>query len=211
MTSPWRRTQVDPSFQTNEVSRDGRRTTSFRPNLTWKTAVPYDATCLQFAESLHWYCNDFRTQQGRSPLEWNERLAVSAFNHCERMLAWQEFDHVLSDGVELGERLTRSGYRWMYCRENIALFRDVRMTSEQQILSIHIGWVRSPGHCDNLLADNVCEVGVCVRQTPDGVFCAVQNFGTPMTRAGAAVRHSRTVTRRVDSQPAQSPRTIFED
>ncbi len=49
--------------------------------------------------------------------------------------------------------MTRAGYNWRAAGENIAAgYTTVRATVD--------GWLKSPGHCKNIMSANFTEVGV---------------------------------------------------
>lgn len=89
-----------------------------------------------------------------------------------------EFEHVLSDGVELTDRIQRAGYRYRACGENLFWLLDPSKGTRALAWAMHDGWVHSPGHQANLVG-NWTEVGIGV--VPDGEdgFYATQNFGLP--------------------------------
>lgn len=159
--------------------------------IDWIHVQPKDADCDYMASLIFEHANDFRRHHNLPALTDNTKLQLAAHNHAYRMALSGEFDHVLSDGVELRERVERSGYLWKTCRENIALFQDPSRTIRELAWEMHDGWVHSPGHRANLMADDVVELGVSVVRASDGSYYAVQNFGTP--QFGRAVEAPRPV------------------
>jgi uncharacterized protein YkwD len=69
------------------------------------------------------------------------------------MNSHNNLDHTGSDGSSAGDRLTTGGYYWTTYAENIA----VGYTSEQAVID---GWLKSDGHCKNIMNANVSEMGV---------------------------------------------------
>jgi uncharacterized protein YkwD len=97
--------------------------------------------------------NAFRASQGRPPLRLDARLSRAATAHSQDMLASGRMTHAGRDGSDPGARITRAGYRWRSYRENVgAGYMDAR--------EVVIGWVRSPDHRANMLADDVTQAGV---------------------------------------------------
>ena len=136
-----------------------------------------DARCIQLETDLFVLANQLRFDHGLSKLKGNDKLKRSALHHACRMIETGEFDHVLADGVDLGDRLHLAGYRYRVCRENLAYILDPSLTLHELAWAIHDGWVKSPGHYANLVARDVTELGVAVHQDRSGAFFAVQNFG----------------------------------
>lgn len=118
-------------------------------------AVPLPAMAWQagLEEALLQEVNAFRMSQGRPPLRLEPRLNRAALWHSRDMLNRNQMGHSGSDGSDPGLRISRAGYRWRSYRENVgAGYMDVR----QAVL----GWIHSPGHRENLLADDVTQAGV---------------------------------------------------
>ena len=86
------------------------------------------------------------------PLVWDGRLATAAERHSADMSKNQHFDHRGTDGRAVGERVRRAGYDWRAVGENIARHQ----VSVDQVMR---DWVKSPGHCRQLLSPNYLELG----------------------------------------------------
>jgi uncharacterized protein YkwD len=80
--------------------------------------------------------------------------------------------HTGSDGSDMGQRITRAGYRWGSAAENVAS----GFTSAQSVFN---GWMNSPGHRDNILSNHV-HMGVGAATGGDGVMYWTQKFASPM-------------------------------
>lgn len=87
-----------------------------------------------------------------APVTWNNLLEKAALDHSVDMNKNNYFDHVAPDGSNPGDRITRAGYTWRAYGENIAK----GYTSEQAVMN---GWLQSEGHCKNIMAANVKEMG----------------------------------------------------
>jgi uncharacterized protein YkwD len=122
--------------------------------------------------------NNYRAANGLATLQYEGRLVDSAYFHAFRMAQTGEFEHTLSDGVDLGTRVARAGFSYALVRENIAYTTDTLSGTESIARCLHQGWVDSPGHRENLLATDVTQLGVAVI-TWYGLTYAVQNFGAP--------------------------------
>lgn len=79
-------------------------------------------------------------------------LVQAARLHSEDMLATNDLSHTGSDGSNPGQRIRRAGYQPATWGENAA--RGQR-TVEQVVGS----WLRSPGHCRNLMNPAFTEMG----------------------------------------------------
>lgn len=131
------------------------------------------------AERLFIHLNAYRTDEGLPTLRWSRRLEASSLYQSTRMSELGEFAHVLSDGVELTDRVRRFGYRYQSCGENLFWLLDRSKGVGALAWTMHDGWVHSPGHQANLVGDWV-EVGIGVVPDGEGGYYATQNFGRPM-------------------------------
>ena len=85
-------------------------------------------------------------------LTWNDELGKAAFAHSEDMKTNNYFSHTGSDNSNAGERVTKEGYTWTTCGENIAWGQ----TSEQLVMN---SWLKSEGHCKNIMNKAFKEMG----------------------------------------------------
>lgn len=121
--------------------------------LVFAIGVPASAQGNNVQEAVVKEVNAFRAQAGRPPLRLDARLSQAAMLHSRDMLQWNQMSHRGSDGSDPGLRISRAGYRWRGYRENVgAGYLDVRQAVA--------GWINSPEHRANLLADDVSQVGV---------------------------------------------------
>ena len=88
-----------------------------------------------------------------APLSWNDVLEKAAFNHSTDMNGKGFFSHTSSTGMGAGPRLTAIGYNWKAYGENIAQ----GYTDEREVVA---GWLKSPGHCANIMNKDYREMGV---------------------------------------------------
>ena len=108
------------------------------------------------------------------PLRWNERLAQAARAHAEDMARFSYFSHEGRDGSKPSQRAVRAGYRYRAVGENLAAGP---VTAEDAVA----GWIKSPGHCANLMSGSYSEMGVAFainKSSAMGVYWA-QVFGSP--------------------------------
>ena len=84
---------------------------------------------------------------------WNTQLELAAYNHSSDMYRNQYFSHIAPDGSNGGVRIDRVGYNWMAYGENIG----TGYTSEREVVD---AWIKSPGHCKNIMNKAYKEMGV---------------------------------------------------
>jgi uncharacterized protein YkwD len=87
------------------------------------------------------------------PLKWNEKLEKASFLHSKDMKENKYFSHTSPDGSKVTARLDRIGYRWAAYGENLAQGQG----SEAEVVQ---GWLKSPGHCRNIMNKSYKEMGV---------------------------------------------------
>jgi uncharacterized protein YkwD len=105
--------------------------------------------------------NDERLARGLAPLMWHEGLASIAAPWSEEMIA-TGYRH---STPEFREHPDFAG-----SDENISM-------GSTDATEAHVGWLRSDGHCDNLLASSHTAVGTGVICRHDGHMWATQIFG----------------------------------
>jgi uncharacterized protein YkwD len=109
------------------------------------------------------------------PVRWNDVLAGASRLHAEDMARHDYFSHAGRDGSTPAQRVERAGYRYRATGENIAA--GTQMQAEDAVA----GWIKSPGHCANLMNPIFTEMGVgfAVNAASEmGIYWA-QAFGTP--------------------------------
>jgi uncharacterized protein YkwD len=84
---------------------------------------------------------------------WNSKLELAAYNHSSDMYRNKYFSHTGLDGSNAGARIDRAGYHWMAYGENIA----TGYTNEREVVD---AWIKSPGHCKNIMSEAYKEMGV---------------------------------------------------
>jgi len=86
-------------------------------------------------------------------LGWNDQLEKAAFNHSSDMSSKNYFSHDSPSGTTPGDRIKTSGYTWTAYAENIGFGYSTEETMVK-------GWLKSPGHCRNIMGKNFREIGV---------------------------------------------------
>jgi uncharacterized protein YkwD len=86
------------------------------------------------------------------PISWNDKLAEAAENHANDMHRNRRFSHTGSNGSSLADRIEATGYNWRAIAENIS-------HGYPGISAAVKGWVRSEGHCKNMMNGAYSEMG----------------------------------------------------
>jgi uncharacterized protein YkwD len=92
------------------------------------------------------------------PLTWNNTLEKAAEGHAWDMSNNNYFSHTSRDGRTMEQRIVAAGYKYNGFKsfavgENIA-------EGQMDIDQVMNGWLKSPGHCKNLMSPMFKEVGV---------------------------------------------------
>jgi uncharacterized protein YkwD len=118
-------------------------------------------------------CGD-RHFEAAPPVSWNPQLEQAAAQHARDMATHAFLDHKGRDGSTPSQRITRSGYRWRAVGENVASGQ----ISPKEVVD---DWLRSPGHCANLMSPDFSEMGVSygVNMGAEAVVFWAQEFGRP--------------------------------
>lgn len=118
-------------------------------------------------------CGD-QAMPAAGPLRLDARLNATAFAHAQDMAQHSYFNHTGRNGSQVGARATRAGYAWRQIGENIAAGQ---MRPEMAV----DGWLKSPGHCVNLMRPQYTEMGLsfAVNLASDNSIYWVQVFGSP--------------------------------
>lgn len=125
--------------------------------------------------------NDFRQQHDEAPLEVDDQLQQAAETFAKYMAAESKYGHG-ADGRTPAERAEAAGYQYCMVRENIAYRRQPGEADPEDLATNFTqGWIDSPEHRENLVADYVTETGVAIATTDGHTFYAVQLFGRPQS------------------------------
>jgi uncharacterized protein YkwD len=111
--------------------------------------------------------NQARAAANLRPLRWDPALAMAARAHAIRMSQEGPISHQYAGEANLTERGGQAGAHFSLIEENIGV--------GSTLISIHEGWLHSPGHRANLLNPSVDQVGVAVVES-GGYFFAVTDF-----------------------------------
>jgi uncharacterized protein YkwD len=97
--------------------------------------------------------------QAAPPVALSSMLNRAALLHAQDMARNSHFEHEGTDGSTPAERITRVGYRWRRVAENIAAGAPTAET-------VVDGWLKSPGHCANIMGMEYREMGIAFAVEP---------------------------------------------
>jgi len=90
------------------------------------------------------------------PVRWSPQLATASAAHSTDMATRDYFSHISADGRSMSDRVNATGYVWASLGENIA-------AGQSDIGSVVESWMRSDGHCANVMNRDFDEMGLaCV-------------------------------------------------
>ena len=153
--------------------------------------------------------NAFRKTQGLNPVEADEALAKAAAKFGAYLAKEGVLGH-RAGGTTPAERVKAVGYDYCAVRENLAYQFDTFGFSSDGLAKACVdGWIKSPGHRANLVAEDVTETGVgIVYDAKSGRYFAVQLFGLPASASVSFEVENRTAdvqTYRVGDQSFSLP------
>jgi uncharacterized protein YkwD len=96
-------------------------------------------------------------------LAWNAKLELAAMNHNRDMAAKNYFDHTSPSGETPADRINATGYAWRAYGENIALGQPTQD-------AVMAAWLKSAGHCNNIMSSGFTEVAVAQFDSSNGVY-----------------------------------------
>lgn len=124
--------------------------------------------------------NAARKQHSLGEVEPDPELAEAARGYAQFLTTSAEFSHT-ADGRQPADRAKAAGYQPCYVSENLSSNLDTRGFETRQLAREAVqGWLNSPGHRENLLAEHVIDIGVAVAKAPgEERYVSVQMFGRP--------------------------------
>ncbi|TWU24827.1 Cysteine-rich secretory protein family protein [Novipirellula galeiformis] len=127
--------------------------------------------------------NEFRKSNQLDAVQRDEHLTQAAKKFAEFMARTSKYGHRAND-MTPAERAEAAGYDYCIVRENIAYRTNSGDVSADSLIEVFVqGWIESPPHRENMLADYVTHTGVAVATTDDVTYYAVQMFGRPKSAA----------------------------
>ena len=145
------------------------------------------------AKTITEFTNAFRKKNDLKPVTRNETLAKAAKKFGEYLAKESVFGH-RAGGTTPSQRVEAVGYEYCSVRENLAYHFDTFGFSAKKLAKASVdGWINSPGHRANLLAEDVNETGVGVVQDKEsGRYFSVQLFALPESAAVTFEVENRT-------------------
>jgi Cysteine-rich secretory protein family len=125
--------------------------------------------------------NAFRADKKLATLKQSASLSAIARAYAKYLAKSGKFSHT-ADGKGAGDRITAGQYDWCQIGENLALNSDSRGFKSRDLAKKAVeGWINSPGHRANLVAEHMTEIGVGVVASSDKVpkYLSVQLFARP--------------------------------
>lgn len=148
-------------------------------NLTGSEPADSNAMIGEVESAIIAKTNSFRKENGLEQVSIDESLAKTASKFAEFMASTGKYGH-RADGRRPAGRAKASGYRYCVVRENIAYRTNTgEVTAGGLTEAFAQGWIDSPPHRENMLADYVTDTGVAVATTDGVTYYAVQLFGRP--------------------------------
>jgi len=140
----------------------------------WAAASTTDNKCWRYKESERAFArkmNGARVAIGKGKLSIDPELSKAARRHTREMVEQNLLHHTTSDGLR--RRVTH----WNTLGENVGVGGTVD--------SLHVAFMNSPAHKENILFPTFKHVGVGVTKTSDRmwvtvIFEAVDDPGTPL-------------------------------
>ncbi|MDP9456890.1 MAG: CAP domain-containing protein [Actinomycetota bacterium] len=105
--------------------------------------------------------NEERAERGAPALCAHPQLEAAAQGHAEDMLKRGFYEHVTPEGMDPGQRISRTGYPYAtYGENNNRVWGDFAgEPSRQELREAVESWMDSPGHRKTLLNPALREVG----------------------------------------------------
>lgn len=127
--------------------------------------------------------NNFRQSNKLRAVEPVEHLTQAAGKFAEFMARTGKYGH-RANGMTPAERAESAGYDYCVVRENIAYRTNSGEVTAKSLIDVFVqGWIDSPPHRENMLADYATDTGVAVATTDHVTYYAVQLFGRPRSAA----------------------------
>ena len=99
--------------------------------------------------------NDVRRERKLPPVTPDPLLSQIARRHSCDMAERGFFQHTTPDGASMADRLSQHGVRYLAAAENLA-----RIDGRDPVSRAVAGWLKSPGHRQNMLSPRFTTTGV---------------------------------------------------
>ncbi len=140
-----------------------------------------------------------RTDRGLVPVRMDNLLTNAARQHTQLMVEKHELSHQLTAEPVLRERIADTGLPFSTAGENVAYDANPQ--------SVHVAFMHSPGHRDNILNPKFTAVGIGVMHKGNLIWVTedfAQRLGTTSASEAASIVMDKygDLRRRVGSPPA---------
>ena len=104
----------------------------------------------------------------------NEKLRCASRLHSQDMGTNNFMGHNGSNGSSPWDRMVAAGYNWSAAAENVA-------AGYGSPTAVVDGWMKSTGHCNNIMGGNLKDLGVGYFYAPNSTYKHywTQDFGSP--------------------------------
>ena len=130
--------------------------------------------------------NEARSQENLQELELQPELNEAAQAHAQDMLERDFYAHVTPEGRTVMDRYRNAGgSENRLVAENIAQCRNCPVPADDNAVEeLHQGWMNSPEHRENILAEGLAGYGFGLVEDQSGTRYSVQTFAGPGTPQG---------------------------
>lgn len=137
--------------------------------------------------------NASRREHNLPPLVLESKLDAAAQAHAADMLKRSYFAHDSPEGKNVGDRYEAAGgSTFRLTAENIAKCQGCKPPiTEADLRMIHDGWMKSPGHRENILRKGLTAFGFGLAANATGGLYAVQTFSGPGVQKDEATGAAR--------------------
>lgn len=141
------------------------------PHIDFCAAGGGESTSASSLDGLLAAANAERARFGYGALSWSGSLASAAQGWANQLVANDEATDAPHDAIAHNPNRPRGG-------ENVAMsYKSKGLDSARAIDRAHVGWMRSNGHCKNLLNPKWTVMGAGTAQTADGTtWYTVANY-----------------------------------
>ncbi len=117
--------------------------------------------------------NGQRAKYSLGSLRWNSSLSDLARSYSKKMARERFFSHYDNDGKSLAERASEMKItKWRLIGENLFMCEGYDQFAQLAVK----GWMKSPGHRQNILENRFNETGIGIAKSRDGTIYITQVF-----------------------------------
>lgn len=138
----------------------------------------------QIEHYIHEFTNKERIKHGLNIVERNKKLGMVARKHCRNMARHGYVGHIDKVDKCPTERanypISDDSYKYIYIMENCygGQGTDTKRTAKNIARSIVIGWMKSPGHRQNILNETHSSLGVGVYLNKTKLYAAQEFYSS---------------------------------